>query len=155
MGDPRHQLRDVSTAAIQTPAPRTIEADRATVFFIPTSTFRSVVPPAPSLYQFVISAFAGIGEDHLPEYITGMELLGKLAQLSPLDGNMMMATFIMPSGHPDAPDEEAAPILSIPVTSTVTDAVVNGGCLTALDNMVYGRSEDGVLFEVAIFIEVG
>lgn len=156
----RAMLLDLSAAAIQaTEEPIDVNAsppivDRTTAFFVPSSHMQNSIPPVPSFYEFVVGAFEGIGEEHVPDFIAGMELLGRLAMLAPADGGNMLAHFILPPNHPDAPEEETVPILSLPVTAAVTDLLVNSGCLTGLDNLVYGRTEDGVLFEVCVYLEI-
>lgn len=130
------------------------EPDRVAIFFVTTSDMQSSVPPAPSLFHYVAGAFGGVPQHETPSFIDGMEMLGKLAMLAPVENGNMMANFILPPGHPDAPEEETAHILTLPVTTAIVDAFVNSGTLTGLDNIVYGRSEDGVLFEVAVYIEI-
>jgi hypothetical protein len=154
----RIRLLDVTKANFvatkpEIPTPDQIpEPDRATVFYVPTSDMQR--EGGASLYDYVTSAFTGIGDDNVPAYIDGMEMLGKLAMLAPVDSGTMLAHFILPPGHPDAPEDETAPILGLPVTAGVTDAFVNSGTLTGMDNIVYGRADEGVLFEIAVYIEI-
>lgn len=136
-------MKGLSKVPVQLPE----KEKKSHAFVIGTGSLSASVPPYPSIYHWLKN-----WAPQQPEYVHHA-LLGKVAMISPTDAEHSVGHFILPEGHPNVV-QDAGQIMALPISRDVVDVIVNSGALTGIDNVVLGISENGVVVEAAIFVEV-
>ena len=115
---------------------------RCFAYSMPQSAMQSPAPAVPSLYYLKLPVMAE------------MAMVGRLAAVME-EQDHYVGVFMLPTAHPAEPSEgETLMPSQLALTPEVVDTFVNSGALVALDNLVFGVSNGGVLTEVNIFIVV-